>query len=95
MKKRISKINDNRKSCLVNFYTCGILNSLRRLATCMDVKEEEAPTTPDTTTLFPNSRSVADSSLQVQAPSSMLLMDPARETEQNWSERVACASGAN
>ena len=50
----------------------------------MDVTDEEAATTPDTTTLFPNSRSVADSSLQVQAPSSMLLMDPARETKQNY-----------
>ena len=43
----------------------------------MDVTDEEAPTTPDTTTLLPDSRSAADPSLQVQPPSSMLLMDPA------------------
>ena len=51
----------------------------------MDVKEEEAPTTPDTTTLLPDSRSAADPSLQVQPPSSMLLMDPERKTKQiSW-----------
>ena len=60
-------------------HTCGILNNLRRLATWMEVTEEEAPTTPDTTTLFSVSLSALEPSLQVQPPSSTLLMEPGKQ----------------
>ena len=45
----------------------------------MEVTEDEAPTTPDTTTLLPASRSAEEPSLQVHPPSSMLLMEPERK----------------
>ena len=51
----------------------------------MEVTEEEAPTTPDTTIFLPLSLSAGEPSLQDQPPSSMLLMDPGRK-ETNYTE---------
>lgn len=50
-------------------FTCGILNSLSKLATWMDVTEEAAPTTPDMTFLTWDL-------LQWYSAPSMLLIDP-------------------
>lgn len=54
--------------------TCGILNSRSRLATCTEVTEDAAPTTPDITF-----RSEREDTLQRYSASSMLLIEPAQE----------------
>ena len=64
--------------------TCGILNSLRRFATWIDVTDDAAPTTPDTTTLLFIWRSANDPSLQIQPSWSMLLMEPESKSKILW-----------
>ena len=57
----------------MDLLTCGILNNLSKLATCIDVTDEGAPTTPDITLW---SISGLLPSLHLYSPSSILLMDP-------------------
>lgn len=53
-------------------FTCGILNSRRRLATWIDVTDEAAPTTPDITL-----RTCV--LLQWYSASSILLIEPEKD----------------
>ena len=61
-------------------FTWGILKSLSRLATWIDVTLEAAPTTPEITLFL---ISGLDPSLHFTASSSMFVIDPAKKKEKN------------
>ncbi len=60
--------------CAQLFLTCGILKSRNKLATCIDVTDDEAPTTPDIILFFTSGK---EPSRHLYSVSSMaLLMEP-------------------
>lgn len=68
----------NKHNKLIEIHTCGILKSLRRLATWMEVTEDAAPTTPAITWCFRPPGNSPSEQVAVRSTSSMLLMEPVK-----------------